>query len=80
MAAGNQLGNNLYFPLLNPVTRKTKFVMLNSPKLNLVQELIAGASREELIWLSGYLAGIVAQDDRRSRPPPTDCPGYRLRN
>ena len=34
--------------------------MLNSPKLTLVQELIAGASREELIWLSGYLAGIVA--------------------
>jgi len=35
--------------------------MLNSPKLTLVQELITGASREELIWLSGYLAGIVAQ-------------------
>ena len=35
--------------------------MLTSPKLTLIQELIAGASREELIWLSGYLAGIVAQ-------------------
>jgi sulfite reductase (NADPH) flavoprotein alpha-component len=35
--------------------------MLNSPKLTLVQELITGASREELIWLSGYLAGIIAQ-------------------
>jgi sulfite reductase (NADPH) flavoprotein alpha-component len=35
--------------------------MLTSPKLTLVQELIAGASREELIWLSGYLAGVVAQ-------------------
>jgi sulfite reductase (NADPH) flavoprotein alpha-component len=39
---------------------KIEFTMLNSPKLTLVQELIAGASREELIWLSGYLAGIVA--------------------
>ncbi|HXO77705.1 MAG TPA: flavodoxin domain-containing protein [Puia sp.] len=34
--------------------------MLNTPKLNLMQELIAGSSREELIWLSGYLAGVVA--------------------
>lgn len=35
--------------------------MLTTPKLTLMQELIAGSSREELIWLSGYLAGIVAQ-------------------
>jgi sulfite reductase (NADPH) flavoprotein alpha-component len=35
--------------------------MLTSPKMTLVRELITGASREELIWLSGYLAGIVAQ-------------------
>ncbi|HEV3411040.1 MAG TPA: flavodoxin domain-containing protein [Puia sp.] len=42
--------------------------MLNSPKLTLVQELIAGASREELIWLSGYLAGIVAQRPSESAP------------
>jgi sulfite reductase (NADPH) flavoprotein alpha-component len=34
--------------------------MLTTPKLNLMQELIAGSSREELIWLSGYLAGVVA--------------------
>jgi len=34
--------------------------MLNTPKLNLMQELIAGSSREELIWLSGYLAGVVS--------------------
>jgi sulfite reductase (NADPH) flavoprotein alpha-component len=47
---------------------KKDFAMLNSPKLTLVQELITGASREELIWLSGYLAGIVAQ--RSSENPP----------
>jgi sulfite reductase (NADPH) flavoprotein alpha-component len=42
--------------------------MLNSPKLTLVQELITGASREELIWLSGYLAGIVAQRSSENAP------------
>ena len=67
MAAGNQLGYNV-FPAVRTCTRKTTFVMLNSPKLTLVQELIAGASREELIWLSGYLAGIVAP--RTSDLPP----------
>jgi len=36
--------------------------MLTSPKMNLVKELIAGASRDELIWLSGYIAGAVAQE------------------
>jgi sulfite reductase (NADPH) flavoprotein alpha-component len=35
--------------------------MLTTPKLTLMQELIAASSREELIWLSGYLAGVVAQ-------------------
>src|ERR1700750_725603 len=36
--------------------------MLTTPKMKLMQELIAGSSREELIWLSGYLAGVVAQN------------------
>ncbi len=36
--------------------------MLNTPKAIQLQELIAGATREELIWLSGYLAGVVAKD------------------
>lgn len=36
--------------------------MLTTPKMTLMQELIAGSSREELIWLSGYLAGVVAQN------------------
>ena len=35
--------------------------MLTTPKIDLMKELIAGSSREELIWLSGYLAGVVAQ-------------------
>src|SRR5882672_9120695 len=35
--------------------------MLTTPKLKTLQELISGATKEELIWLSGYLAGVVAQ-------------------
>src|SRR5882757_7403301 len=35
--------------------------MLTTPKLKTLQELLAGATKEELIWLSGYLAGVVAQ-------------------
>jgi len=34
--------------------------MLTSPKFKIIQDLIANSSREELIWLNGYLAGIVA--------------------
>jgi sulfite reductase (NADPH) flavoprotein alpha-component len=48
--------------------------MLNSPKLTLVQELITGASREELIWLSGYLAGIVAQRSAENAPATAAAP------
>jgi len=42
--------------------------MLNTPKMTLMQELIAGSSREELIWLSGYLAGVVAQAKPEQHP------------
>ena len=34
--------------------------MLASPKMKLVEELVAGSSKEELIWLNGYLAGLLA--------------------
>ncbi|MES1160567.1 MAG: flavodoxin domain-containing protein, partial [Bacteroidota bacterium] len=34
--------------------------MLPAAKLKTLQELIAGSTKEELIWLSGYLAGVVA--------------------
>src|SRR5436305_361264 len=40
--------------------------MLTTPKLKTLQELIAGATKEELIWLSGYLAGVVAQTTGQS--------------
>jgi sulfite reductase (NADPH) flavoprotein alpha-component len=35
--------------------------MLPAPKLKIIQELFASSSREELIWLNGYLAGILSQ-------------------
>jgi sulfite reductase (NADPH) flavoprotein alpha-component len=35
--------------------------MLEANKFKLITDLIAGSSKEELIWLNGYLAGIIAQ-------------------
>jgi sulfite reductase (NADPH) flavoprotein alpha-component len=47
-------------------------LMLVPSKLKLVEELVAGSSKEELIWLSGYLAGLVAnkpvEQDKPSQP------------
>jgi sulfite reductase (NADPH) flavoprotein alpha-component len=44
--------------------------MLPSPKLKIIQELIANSAREELIWLNGYLAGILAQNTILETSPP----------
>jgi len=46
--------------------------MLTATKLKIIQELIAGSSKEELIWLNGYLAGIVAAqaDGQEAEAPP----------
>ncbi len=43
--------------------------MLTTPKLKIIQELIASSTREELIWLNGYLAGIVAQISGQEQQP-----------
>jgi len=40
--------------------------MLESPKFKIIQELIASSTREELIWLNGYLAGIVSQSEEEA--------------
>lgn len=34
--------------------------MLAATKLKLVQDLVAGATKEELIWINGYLSGITS--------------------
>jgi sulfite reductase (NADPH) flavoprotein alpha-component len=46
--------------------------MLTATKLKIIQELIAGSSKEELIWLNGYLAGILAAqaDGQETEAPP----------
>ncbi|MGZ3881009.1 MAG: diflavin oxidoreductase [Flavisolibacter sp.] len=40
--------------------------MLDASKMKLVQELIAGSQTEELIWLNGYIAGLL--DGKRGQP------------
>ena len=35
--------------------------MLAEPKLETLNELVKGASRDELIWLSGYFAALAGQ-------------------
>lgn len=39
--------------------------------MKLVEELVAGSAKEELIWISGYLSGIVAPDrsPKETEPP-----------
>jgi sulfite reductase (NADPH) flavoprotein alpha-component len=37
--------------------------MLTATKLKIIQELIAGSTTEELIWLNGYLAGILSAQE-----------------
>jgi sulfite reductase (NADPH) flavoprotein alpha-component len=34
--------------------------MLGASKMKIIEELVAGCNKEELIWLNGYLAGILA--------------------
>ena len=37
--------------------------MITAPKLKLVQELISGSTKEELIWINGYLSGLMSNTD-----------------
>src|SRR3982750_1404134 len=34
--------------------------MLEASKMKLIEELVAGSPTEELIWLNGYIAGLLA--------------------
>ncbi len=36
--------------------------MLASPKLKMLEELITGATKEEIAWISGYLSGLASQN------------------
>src|SRR5580704_7701135 len=55
--------------------------MLPAPKLKIIQELFAGSSREELIWLNGYLAGILSQSPATEVDPSVSAgPGKAITN
>ncbi len=38
--------------------------MLEANKLKILNDLILGSSKEELVWLNGYLAGILSQPEK----------------
>lgn len=40
--------------------------MLTPSKLKIIHDLITSSSKEELIWLNGYLAGIIAHKEERN--------------
>jgi sulfite reductase (NADPH) flavoprotein alpha-component len=42
--------------------------MLSAAKLQLLQDLVSQAKAEEIIWINGYLSGILAQPQTESRP------------
>ena len=42
--------------------------MLTSNKLKIFHDLISSSSKEELIWLNGYLTGIVTHLEKKEEP------------
>ncbi len=48
--------------------------MLTTEKLKLVQDLVSGASKEEMIWLNGYIAGLIAQEPIPNRASAVTLP------
>lgn len=36
--------------------------MLSQPRMKIIEELVAGSSRDELVWLNGYLSGLLANE------------------
>jgi sulfite reductase (NADPH) flavoprotein alpha-component len=41
--------------------------MLNNEKLKIIKELVENSTNEELIWLNGYFAGLVAQNEHQKK-------------
>ncbi len=42
--------------------------MLTPHKLKLIEDLIAGSTRDELVWLNGYLSGIIGKGESETEP------------
>ncbi|GAC1439828.1 MAG: assimilatory sulfite reductase (NADPH) flavoprotein subunit [Sediminibacterium sp.] len=51
--------------------------MLTGPKLNLLSELISQSSKEELIWINGYLSGLIGPSAPVAATPGTVATGAR---
>lgn len=52
--------------------------MLAGTKMKLVQDLIATSTKEELIWINGYLAGLVASGNASEQTTPVVTSGKQL--
>ena len=44
--------------------------MLSASKLKIILDLIASSTKEELIWLNGYLTGVIGKTDEVQEPAP----------
>src|ERR1700730_3779822 len=44
--------------------------MLSASKLKIILDLIASSTKEELIWLNGYLTGIIGKEEELQEPAP----------
>lgn len=42
--------------------------MLPDPKMKIVKDLVANLSKEEIIWLNGYLSGVASLDRKQETP------------
>jgi sulfite reductase (NADPH) flavoprotein alpha-component len=47
--------------------------MLSSFKLKIVQDLISTSTKEELIWINGYLSGLLSQDAAQGTASPASA-------
>src|SRR5215211_7859689 len=48
--------------------------MLGNSKIKIVQDLVADLTRDELIWLNGYLAGIASVKSENNIAAPSSAP------
>ncbi|HEU0064604.1 MAG TPA: flavodoxin domain-containing protein, partial [Flavisolibacter sp.] len=49
--------------------------MLTAGKMNALKELVANSTSEELIWISGYLAGLLANSEKGTETAKDAVPG-----
>jgi sulfite reductase (NADPH) flavoprotein alpha-component len=53
--------------------------MLTSEKLKILQDLISTSSKEEIIWLNGYIAGLIAQSSEQEENLSADRGGQPIK-